>query len=165
MADTNSKTSTNQSLTNFLLNGTNYQTWAQAVKLVLGGKSKLGHITGTTKAPTEAGTKFDEWVANDLCVMSLLCNAMKPKVYEIFAFASSAKEMWYSLYEMYGNSNNSSRIFEIQRKLVTLNQEPGQTVMEHFEKMKQLWGELQLHRPPAATVNEYMKRELHDQIF
>jgi gag-polypeptide of LTR copia-type/Integrase core domain/GAG-pre-integrase domain len=166
MANTNSRNSTNQNLTNFLLNGANYLTWAQAVKLALGGKSKLGHITGTTKAPTDKkDSKYDEWEANDLYVMSLLCNAMEPKVYEIFAFANSAKEMWESLYEMYGNSNNSSRIFEIQQKLVTLNQEPDQSVMEHFGKMKQLWEELRLHRPPAATINEYLKREEQDQVF
>ena len=161
MADSNSK----GSLTNFLLNGTNYLTWAQAVRLALGGKTRLGHVTGTTRRPTEAGDKQDEWVANDLRVMSWLCNAMEPKVYEIFAFASSAKEMWDSLYEMYGNSNNSSRIFEIQQKLVTLNQELDQPVMEHFGKMKQLWEELRLHRPPAATVNEYLKREEQDRVF
>jgi hypothetical protein len=70
-------------------------------------------VIGTTKKPTETGSKYDEWVANDLYVMSLLCNAMEPKVYEIFVFASSAKKIWDSLYEMYGNLNNSSRIFEI----------------------------------------------------
>jgi hypothetical protein len=33
---------------------------------------------------------------------------MDPKVYEVFAYANAAKELWDSLYEMYGNVNNSS---------------------------------------------------------
>jgi Reverse transcriptase (RNA-dependent DNA polymerase)/Integrase core domain/gag-polypeptide of LTR copia-type/GAG-pre-integrase domain len=165
MADSTSKGSTNQNLINFLLTGPNYYSWARAVTMGLGGRSKLGHITGATKAPTEIGAKYDEWMANDLGVMSLICNTMEPKIYEIFAYSSSAKELWDSVHEMYGNLNNSSRIFEIQQQLVTLNQNPGQPIVEHFGKMKQLWEELRLHRPPATTVNEYRQREEHDQIF
>lgn len=131
----------------------------------LGARSKLGHITGTISKPTEKDANYDEWVANDLGVMSLICNLMEPAIYEIFAYSSSAQELWDSLHEMYGNPNNSSRIFEIQQNLVTLNQESGQPIVEHFGKMKQLWEELRLHRPPAATVNEYMKREEQDRIF
>jgi hypothetical protein len=75
------------------------------------------------------------------------------------------KEFWDSLYEMYRNINNSCGIFEIQQKLVTLSQEPEQSIVEHLEKIKQLWEEFQIHRPPTAIVNEYMKREEHIQNF
>jgi hypothetical protein len=66
---------------------------------------------------------------------------------------------------MYRNTNNSCGTFEIQQKLVTLSQELEQSIVEHFEKMKQLWEELQIHRPPTVIVNEYMKREEHNQNF
>jgi len=45
----NSQKSSNQPLTNILLNGANYLSWARAVTVALGGRSKEGHITGTSK--------------------------------------------------------------------------------------------------------------------
>jgi hypothetical protein len=115
MANTTPKGPHNQSLTNFLLDGTNYLPWACAIKISLSGKLKLEHIldqlstaegTPTIKSPT--------WVANDLCVMSCIFNSMEPKIYNIFAYSNSAKQLWDSLFEMYKNSNNSSKVFEIQ---------------------------------------------------
>jgi gag-polypeptide of LTR copia-type len=43
----------NKLLVNFLLNGDNYLNWARAIKLALGGQSKLEHILGRTKTVGE----------------------------------------------------------------------------------------------------------------
>ncbi|KAJ3709290.1 hypothetical protein LUZ61_012995 [Rhynchospora tenuis] len=187
--------SQNQSLTNFLLDGTNYLPWARAIKVAIGGRLKLEHILGASYAidtgdvnakqipaatpadPKATDTTTDstvavkvttpspEWVANDLCVMSWIFNSMEPKIYNIFAYSNTAKELWDSLFEMYGNTNNSSRVFEIQRSISALRQEPGQTLLEHLSNHKQQWEELRQFRPVADTVQEYIRREQQDQIL
>ncbi|ONK59852.1 uncharacterized protein A4U43_C08F11620 [Asparagus officinalis] len=66
---------------------------------------------------------------------------------------------------MYGNSNNSSRVFELQQSISSLKQDQGQSFLEHFGAFKQKWEELRQYRPIATTVKEYIKREEQDQIF
>lgn len=62
-----------KSLVNFLLNGDNYLNWARAIRLALGGQSKLEHILGRTKSSgkdpltdEEKQRKEVEWEMNDL---------------------------------------------------------------------------------------------------
>ena len=71
-------------LTNTLLNGTNYPSWARSVYLFLHSKGKLSHITGktekaieqTTNTEPETGKKTSteqtdlEWQQNDTTVMT-----------------------------------------------------------------------------------------------
>lgn len=166
MAETNFKNSSMQPLTNFHLNETNYRPWARAVRIALGGRSKLGYVTGDTKAPEKKeDPNYQEWIANDLCVMSWLFNAMEPQIYEIFAYAETSKELWNSLQEMYGQTNNSSRVFELQQNLSNLRQGVNQSFTDYLGKMKKQWEELRQYRPIASTTAEYVKREEQDKIF
>jgi gag-polypeptide of LTR copia-type len=97
--------------------------------------------------------------------MSQILNSIEPKLYGIFAYTNNSKELWDSIFEMYGNANNSSRVFEIQQSISSLKQEQDQSFLEHFGAFNQKWEELRQYRPIAATVMEYIKREQQDQIF
>jgi gag-polypeptide of LTR copia-type len=112
----------NQLLTNVVFNGNNYLPWARAVSIALGGKSKDGYIDGTKTAPviTEK-VEYAKWKAGDLSVISAIFNTMDPKLYKIFAYTNSSRELWESLKEMYGQAKNSSRIFEIQKNLAHIS--------------------------------------------
>jgi Reverse transcriptase (RNA-dependent DNA polymerase)/Integrase core domain/gag-polypeptide of LTR copia-type/GAG-pre-integrase domain len=171
----------NKSLVNFLLNGDNYLTWARAMKVALGGQKKIQHIKGRSvteeELPTEATPadklkaqaakkkEDEEWEANDLQVMSQILNSIEPKLYGIFAYANTSKELWDTIYDMYGDANNSSRIFEIQQTISSLKQGQDQSFLEHFGVFKQNWEELRQYRPTATTIAEYITREQQDQIF
>jgi Integrase core domain/gag-polypeptide of LTR copia-type/GAG-pre-integrase domain len=171
----------NKSLVNFLLNGDNYLTWARAMKVALGGQKKVQHIKGRseiveelsetateeekTKAQAEKKKKDEEWEASDLQVMSQILNSIEPKLYGIFAYANTSKELWDTIYDMYGDANNSSRIFEIQQTISSLKQGQDQPFLEHFGMFKQNWEELRQYRPTATTIAEYIRREQQDQIF
>ena len=97
----------NKSLVNFLLNGDNYLNWARAIRLALGGQSKLEHILGRTKSSgkdpltdEEKQRKEVEWEMNDLRIMSRILNSIEPKLYGIFAYTNTSKELWDSIFEM-----------------------------------------------------------------
>jgi gag-polypeptide of LTR copia-type len=132
MAD---KVSLSQPLTNILLTGTNYLPWCRAITIALGGRSKLGHIDGTTKKPA-GGDELTAWQANDHQVMSWIFNSMEPQIYEIFAYSDSAQTLWGSLKEMFGQVNNASRVFELKQKLATTKQSSDQPFIEHLSNLK-----------------------------
>lgn len=156
---------TNQRLTSLLLNERNYLPWSRAITIALGGRSKLGHINGKIKAPPMTDSKFDEWQANDHNVMSWIFNSMEPEIYEIFAYSESAKALWDSIYEMYGQAKNASRIFELQQGLACSKQGATQSFTEHLGKMKKQWDELRQYRPATQNVMDYVNREEQDKIF
>lgn len=155
----------NQRLTNLLLNGVNYLPWSLAVTTALGERSRLGHVTGRTQAPATSDPNFDKWQANDHNVMSWIFSSMEPQIYEIFAYMDTAKNLWDSLYEMYGQANNASRVFKLQQGLVSSKQGMNQSFIEHLSKMKKLWEELRQYRPITPDVRDYIQREEQDRIF
>ena len=62
--------STAHKLSSMLLNEFNFLPWSRALKIALGGRSKLRFINGTIKTP-EAGTQEHEaWLSKDQLVMS-----------------------------------------------------------------------------------------------
>jgi hypothetical protein len=65
---------------------------------------------------------------------------------------------------MYGNPNNSARVFEIQQSIASLKQAQDQPFIEHFEHFKQRLDELRQYRPTANSVQVYIKREEQDEI-
>jgi hypothetical protein len=154
-----------QTLTNVLLNGTNYLPWCRAVTISLGGRAKLGHIDGTSKKPAAAGDDLTTWQTNDHQVMSWIFNSMESQIYEIFAYSDSAKTLWDSLKEMYGQVNNASRIFELQQKLAKTKQNSDQSFIDHLSRLKKQLEELKQYRPPASTIEEYVRREEQDKVF
>jgi hypothetical protein len=61
---------------------------------------------------------------------------MEPQVYEIFSYVDSAEALWDTLSEMYGHTNNASRIFELQQSLVNSKQDSNQTFTEYLGKLQ-----------------------------
>lgn len=65
---------------------TNYRDWAQTVQFAVGGRGKLGHLTGDTPAPFDP-TTMNQWKTNDLLVCSWLVNAISPQLKRSFMFS------------------------------------------------------------------------------
>jgi hypothetical protein len=91
------------------------------------GKRGTGSINGTAAIPKTGNPKFKEWHTRDHYVMSLIFNAMEPQVYE---YTDTAKSLWDSILEMYGNINKASRVFELQQQLSQMKQTENQTITE-----------------------------------
>ncbi|GAV69465.1 LOW QUALITY PROTEIN: UBN2_3 domain-containing protein, partial [Cephalotus follicularis] len=131
--------------------------------VALGGRSKIEHIKDKVTPPVAIDDKFESWRSSDNQVMTWIFNSMEPKVYEIFAYSESAKELD-SIKEHYGNQNNISRVFELQQE-VCQTKLPTQSFNEHLGLMKKRWDELKQYHPKAATVDEYVIREEQDKMF
>ncbi|KAI9182752.1 hypothetical protein LWI28_028584 [Acer negundo] len=163
MADSDSNPSLK--LSSILLNGYNYITWSRAVTLSLGGKKKLKFINGNSTCPADvADSKYEDWMASDQLVRSWLLNSMEPHVAEIFTFSDSAKALWYSLTEFYGNQNNATRIFELKTE-ITAAEQGDKTFSEHLRFLKKLWDELNIYRPHTTDERIILQRVEENKIF
>ncbi|GAV69994.1 UBN2_3 domain-containing protein [Cephalotus follicularis] len=159
------KSEIHNQLTSITFNGHNYLSLARAVTIALGGRSKSSHINENEIPLDFKDPKFSDWQASDNLVMSWIFNSMDPQIYEIFAYSETAKALWTSLKEMYGQSENASRVFELQQELSHMEQVTGQPFIDHLGNMKRKWDKLRQYRPSAPTIDIYIQCEEQDRIF
>ena len=153
-----------QKMTTVLLNGFNYLPWSRAVTIALGGRSRLGFINGKAPAPDSSSPDFEKWLAKDQMVMSWMLNSMDRNLAEMFSYYQSSFELWEAVREMYGNQNNSARIFQIQQDITSVQQN-GQPFVQLLSKLKSLWNELEIYRPHSIDPKVLRNRKEEDQIF
>lgn len=85
-------------------------------------------------------------------------------VSEIFSFLESTLDLWKAIKEMYGNQNNATRIFQLQKSLFVLNQD-GKSFIEHLGRLKSMSNELNLYRLQTTDLAVFLKRAEEDKIF
>lgn len=91
-------------ITTVPLNDNNYTVWVKSASLFLCGKSKFGYVTGKIERPKVTDPAYDAWETNDKIVMSWILNSMELAIAEGVLFFDSAKEIWDSLVEIYGEA-------------------------------------------------------------
>ncbi|RVW92087.1 hypothetical protein CK203_037057 [Vitis vinifera] len=70
------------------LNGKNYRAWAQAIKLVIDEKGKLGHLTSETRRPPPTDVAASQkWRSKNSFITSCLINSMKPAIGKTYMFS------------------------------------------------------------------------------
>src|ERR1035438_3536523 len=89
-------------LTNALLNGRNYLTWAKAAARALSGREMREYITGDNKAPEFANslslTKAEKkamrkWRTQNDKIITWLTNSMESSIAELFLLPDTAFEL------------------------------------------------------------------------
>jgi hypothetical protein len=66
--------------------------------------------------------------------------------------------------EIYGNQNNATRIFQINKNLANLQQD-GKTYVQLLGTLKSMWSELALYHPHTVDATELRKHGEEDKIF
>ncbi|XP_070679284.1 uncharacterized protein [Malus domestica] len=95
--------------------------------------------------------------------MSWLLNSMERKIAEIFSYSNSSQHLWKQVEDMYGNQNNSARIFHLKRHVASLQQE-AKSFVQHLGDLTTMWNELDIYRPHTTDV-VLVKRAEEDKIF
>ncbi|RVW33675.1 hypothetical protein CK203_037224 [Vitis vinifera] len=76
------------------LNGKNYREWAQAIKLIIDEKGKLGFLTDETRQPPPTDVAASQkWQFENSFTTSCLINSMKPSIGKTYMFFLTAKNM------------------------------------------------------------------------
>lgn len=105
----------NQRLSSVMLNEFNYLPWSTAITLALGGRSKLCFIDDKVSPPNASSPDYATRLSKDRLVRSWILNSMDSHLAAIFSYSDSASHLWTAVRDMYGQQNNSARIFELQR--------------------------------------------------
>jgi hypothetical protein len=154
----------NQRLSSVTLNEFNYHPWSRAITLALGGRSKLSFIDESTPSPDKESPDYASWLSKDQLVRSWILNSMDQPLAEIFSYSDSAAHLWTSVRDMYGQQNNSARIFELQRDIVNL-QQSGKPFVQLLGNLKRMWNELEVYRPHTTDAVTLRKRVEEDKVF
>jgi gag-polypeptide of LTR copia-type len=126
-----SQLSDNTKLTTLILNGNkNYIPWSRSVTIGLGGKGKLGFVTGTKEKPksekivatAEETTKIEEWETIDQMIMTWLLSTMEPQISNVLMYSSTSKEVWDKAKRRYGQQKNFAHIFSLKQELAQIKQ-------------------------------------------
>nr|CAN74671.1 hypothetical protein VITISV_000271 [Vitis vinifera] len=82
------------------LNGKNYREWAQAIKLIIDEKGKLGFLTDETRQPPPTDVAASQkWQFENSFTTSCLINSMKPSIGKTYMFFLTAKNVWDAIRE------------------------------------------------------------------
>ena len=72
------------------LNGQNYFSWSQSVKMVLEGRHKFGYLTGEIPKPRPGNPQERFWKGEDSLLRSLLIHSMEPQIGKPLLYAATA---------------------------------------------------------------------------
>ncbi|XP_068309694.1 uncharacterized protein [Pyrus communis] len=114
--------------------------------------------------PELTSPTYEAWLCKDQLVMSWLLNSMEWKIAEIFSYAKSSMHLWKNIKEMYGNQNNSARVFQLKRDIAGLQQE-GKPFVQHLGTLTTMWNELNVYQPHTTNAIVLLKRAEEDKIF
>lgn len=135
-------------ITNHRLNGANYLTWAQSVKLAVNGKGKLGFLTGLVETPAVDDPRFSQWSSENSMVISWLINSMDPEIGKTYMFLPKASDIWEAVRDTYSDLENYSQLFELNSKIWKM-QQGSRSVTSYYNEMMALWQELDLFETEA----------------
>ena len=98
------------------LNDTNLL-WAQSFRQLA---EEVEHIT--ENPPVKSTTIYDDQVASDFSMMTLL-DSMNKKVSASVMFLKTSKKIWDTLKKIYSNKQNISRVADLYKRLLSLRQD------------------------------------------
>ncbi|KAG7599419.1 Integrase catalytic core [Arabidopsis suecica] len=169
------KLNTQKLVTSVILQGGNYLTWSRTTKTVLCGRGLWSHVI-TSQAPKEANEEEEEeegkvtipeedkWFQEDQTVLALLQNSLEASILEGYSYCETAKELWDTLKNVYGNESNLTRVFEVKKAINELSQEDLEFT-KHFGKFRSLWSELESLRPGTLDPKILHERREQDKVF
>ncbi|KAL1212254.1 Retrovirus-related Pol polyprotein from transposon RE1 [Cardamine amara subsp. amara] len=156
------------------LNGMNYLLWARTTRTNMCGHGLWNHIEAQVKETFTNGerkiisgdssSKEGKWFQEDQGVLGLLQNSLETAILEAYSYCETAKELWETLKNVYGNVSNLTRVFEVKKSINSLSQEDLE-FMKHFGKFRSLWAELEMLRPFSVDPAILKERSEQDKVF
>ncbi|KAL4025768.1 hypothetical protein IC575_014173 [Cucumis melo] len=150
------------------LNGQNYFSWSQSIKMFLKGRHQFDFLTGETVRPSPEGALERLWKGEDSLIRSMLINSMEPQIGKPLLYAATAKDLWDTTQTLYSKRQNSSRLYTLRKQVHNCKQ-GTLDVTTYFNKLSLLWQEMDLCRETVwDTPNDstqYAKLEEADRVY
>ncbi|KAL0542592.1 hypothetical protein IC582_017662 [Cucumis melo] len=150
------------------LNGQNYFSWSQSIKMFLEGRYQFGFLTGETVRPPPEDALERLWKGEDSFIRSMLINSMEPQIGKPLLYAATAKDLWDTTQTLYSKRQNASRLYTLRKQVHNCKQ-GTLDVTTYFNKLSLLWQEMDLCRETVwDTPNDstqYAKLEEADRVY
>ncbi|KAL0556856.1 hypothetical protein IC582_005373 [Cucumis melo] len=76
------------------LNGQNYFSWSQSIKMFLEGRHQFGFLIGEIVRPPPRDALERLWKGEDSLIRFMLINSMDPQIGKPLLYAATAKDLW-----------------------------------------------------------------------
>ena len=157
-----------------ILKGLNYLLWSQTMKITLCSRGLWSH-TILSEAPLDAIEEADsvyqeivkglaKWFQEDQLVLAIIQNSLYNSLLEAYSYCDTAKELWDTLKNVYGNFSNLMRIYEVKKALNDLHQEDMEFT-KVFGQYRALWAELEMLQPNSIDPSIINERKEQDKVF
>ncbi|WCJ39233.1 hypothetical protein M5689_020236 [Euphorbia peplus] len=145
-----------------VLDGTNYIPWSRSMLLAINAKHKTRFIMNIDQPVDLASDEYRKWKETDDLVFSWILNSLSKELGSVFMYATSSKQFWENLKEMYGQSNGPL-IFQLRREICSLTQ-GNSTLADFFNRIKQKWDEYAIIKPISTCTCVDAIRKAQAQI-
>lgn len=132
-------------ITPVMLNGENYNQWANEMLNTLQPRRKVGFINGTLSKPASDSPDYDNWIAVNSMIIGWIRASIDPKVKSSVSLISEANQLWSELKQHF-SVGNKVRIHQIKAQLASCRQD-GQSVFEYYGRSCTLWEEYTVYKP------------------
>ncbi|XP_019097474.1 PREDICTED: uncharacterized protein LOC104777643 [Camelina sativa] len=124
-----------------------------------------GEKRGASKEEEEEeAERKAKWFQEDQVVLSVLQNSLDTPILEAYSYCETARELWETLKNVYGNISNLTRVFEFKKAINNLTQEDLE-VTKHLGKYRALWSKLGALRPSSSDPVVLNERKEQDKVF
>ncbi|KAL4016805.1 hypothetical protein IC575_024462 [Cucumis melo] len=150
------------------LNGQNYFSWSQSIKMFLEGRHQFGFLTGETVRPPPGDALERLWKGEDPLIRSMLINSMEPQINKPLLYAATVKDLWDTTQTLYSKRQKASRLYTLRKQIHHCKQ-GTLNVTTYFNKLSLLWQEMDLcietvwDTPNDGT--QYAKLEEADRVY
>nr|XP_028964397.1 uncharacterized protein LOC114827048 isoform X2 [Malus domestica] len=127
------------------LDGSNYSSWSQSVRIYITGRGKWSYVSGTKMAQAEVDALYAIWEEENAMVQSWLLNSMTRDVRAIFLRLSTAKDVWDAVTQTYSIEKDASKLYELRRQALATRQN-GEPLSAYYGKLQQTWQEIDFLR-------------------
>ncbi|KAK4273707.1 hypothetical protein QN277_017049 [Acacia crassicarpa] len=128
-----------------ILTGSNYNSWARAMKMALMSKNKLQFVDRSIPVPQPSDLTYQAWQRCNMMVISWLTRSISPSLAQSILWLDRASDVWDDLQARF-SQNDAFRLADLQEDIQNLRQ-GDLCVNDYFTKLKILWDEFLIYRP------------------
>lgn len=136
-------------MTSVKLNRNNYLFWARFVEIFLIAKGLDQYLTFDKATETDSQAKL--WNQDDAHTMSLMLTSIESSISSTLLYLMTAKAIWERLQQMYSNSGNLTRIYEVCKQYFGLAQS-NQSLEEYYTHVIGVCEDWNMYQPFFADV-------------
>lgn len=120
-----------------LLNGRNYDEWAQNLRVALSAQKKFGFIDGTIPKPTTDSSDYEDWIANNHLLVTWIKLTIEPKLRSNISHKEYAKDLWDNIKRRFA-LKSGARYQQLRSSLANCRQS-GSSVEDYFGRLTKIW--------------------------